>query len=210
MTLTKLHAVLWGNAGQKLTPELIVGILAGAEVASVEEPEDKSWFGQFGYRLEEYKGLEFRVELLSDCLDEVSKQHIAQWNEVEPVRTGLNPNYEGMLARERIGQYVLFTARDAVTKELLGNTSCYLYRSMHNGKLAAKEDTMYLDPRARKGMNAVRFFKYCEARLVEFGVREISLTVKTTNEVHKLWERQGYMFAERTYTKTFEDSEDVQ
>lgn len=191
-----IHDILWSNQGQRLTPELIVGILHGATT----QP-DNALINTIGDEKEEYNGVTFQVERLADCFDEVVAQHQAQWDEVEKVREDLNPDYEGVLARERAGTYVLFTARK--DGELVGNTGCYLFRSMHNQDLSAKEDTMYLAPEVRKGRTAIKFFRYCESQLRRTGVEEITVQVKTTNKAYMLWEREGYTWTDRVLTKTF-------
>lgn len=192
---------LWRNQGQVLTPELILGIL---QTSAPVPPEDKTVAYVHGRCPEQHGNILFQIEAMRDIFDELREHHQMQWDEVEGVRSDLNPNYEYLLSAERSGKYVVFTARDISTGQLVGNTACYLYNSTHTGKPAAKEDTMYVRPEARKGMMAVRFFKYCEKQLVSLGAQEITVSVKTTNEVYKLWERQGYTFTDRVLTKTFE------
>jgi len=193
---------LWRNQGQVLTPEMIHGLV----VCSTPAPPPDLWVkARFPVEPEDSNGIVFDVERLASVLPEVSKHHVDQWNEVEGLREELRPNYDYMLDAERNGRYVLFTARrDGV---LIGNTSCYLYDSLHTGKRAAKEDTMYVVPSERRGMMAVRFFRYCERQLVAFGAREITVQVKTTNRAHKLWERQGYQFTDRVLSKLIERDE---
>jgi hypothetical protein len=197
-----LAEILWRNHGQVLTPELIAGVL---HAATPPPPEtlDHSIAARLGPTPASYKGATFQIERLRDAFDEVSAQHLAQWDEVEPARTGFNPNYEYAFGAEDAGRYVLFTARrDNV---LIGNVGCYLYNSLHTQKLAAKEDVLYLVPEERKGYLAVKFFRYCEDVLVNMlAVKEVTISVKTTNEVYRLWERQGYKFTDRVLTRTFE------
>ena len=200
-----LHEILWRNENQVLTPELIAGILHGAFMVE-DQPLINSIGGpgtnSIGGLFPEPGQVVFTIERLSDRLDELIPMHQAQWDEIEPIREGLKPNYQGMIDAEKAGRYVLFTARkDGV---LIGNTSCYLYQSMHTQKLVAKEDTMYLVPSARKGMTAIKFFKYCEERLIAAGAQEITISVKTTNDAHKLWERQGYQWTDRVLSKMIE------
>lgn len=196
-----INDILWRNEGQLLTPELIVGILHGA----LQPPElvDNALINTLGEFTASFGGVTFQVERLYDILEDIKVMHEQQWNEVEAVREGLNPDYDALLAKEFGGSYVLFTARR--NGELVGNTTCYLYRSMHNGKLCAKEDSMYLVPSARKGRTAMKFFSYCEAQMVQAGAREITVSVKTTNKAHLLWERAGYTWTDRVLTKTFEE-----
>lgn len=187
---------LWRNQGQVLTPELIHG-LAVCSAPVLEAPQDVVSMGNI--LSNQYGSVVFQVERLADILDEVSEHHKKQWDEIETHREGLNPNYEYMIDAEKQGRYVLFTARKQ--RRLIGNTGCYVYESLHTKKLSAKEDTMYIVPEERKGMFAVHFFKYCEAALKSLGVEEVTVQVKTSNKVYKLWERQGYVFTDRVLSK---------
>lgn len=191
-----LIQALWRNQGQVLTPELIHGLVVSSQSVP---PLDKTIAYSGQILPSEVQGITYQVERLADILDEVRHHHQMQWDEVEGVREELNPNYAFMMQAEKDGRYVMFTARR--DGKLIGNTSCYIYDSLHTSKRAAKEDTMYVIPEERKGMMAVRFFKYCEDALVALGVQEIQVQVKTTNKAHKLWERQGYVFSDRVLTK---------
>ena len=193
-----LQDVLTRNQGSILTPELIVGILAATS------PPDRTLVGRVPFDVEEYKGLTFRTVRMADVLPQLQVLHKAHWKETEGYRHGLAilPDYPRMLQLERDGQFIVFGVFDANGK-MLGNTACHVYTSLHTQTLAAKEDTLYLDQEIRKGFTAVRFFKYCEAQLVKLGVREITLDIKLTNDVGKVWERQGYQFVSRVLTKVF-------
>jgi hypothetical protein len=199
--MVEYSGALWRNQGQVLTPELILGLL---QAATPVPPEDKTVAYTHGPMAEQSGDVLFQLEAMRDIFDELREHHQMQWEEVGDTRAELNPNYEYLLSAERAGKYLVFTARDTTTNTLLGNTACYLYHSTHTSRLEAREDTMYVRPEARKGLMAVRFFKYCEKQLVSLGAREINVSVKTTNEVYKLWERQGYTFTDRVLTKTFE------
>lgn len=207
--MTNLHDILWRNEMQVLTPELIIGIEYGASTAAgTPIGNRKPLIDSLGEFVGKAGAVSFHVERLADCLEEVRLQHADQWDEIEPIRTGLNPDYERQIEMERTGAYVLFTARDS-EGVLVGNTSCYLFKSIHTQRLIAKEDTMYLVPVVRKGMLAVKFFRYCEEQLIRAGAMEITVSVKTTNEAHKLWERQGYLWTDRVLTKIIEANQDV-
>lgn len=198
-----IHELLWNNVDQRLTPELIVGILAGANAPV--EPVDNS----IVHTLPEvvanssYGAYSFSVEPILSCFDELTAQHKSQWDEVEQVRQVFNPDYDAIIRSEYAGSRVQFVVRkDGV---MVGNCGCYIMRSLHTQQLKASEDTMYIARDHRKGMLAVRFFKFCESVLLHLGVKEISVTTKVSNNVHKLWERQGYEFSDRVLSKVFEE-----
>jgi len=196
------HEILWRNQNQILTPELIVGILHGLNPA----PQDNALAAQFIGVTESYGGCSFQVERLSDLLPQIREMHVQQWNEVEQARDILNPDYDSILQSERDGRDLLFTARK--DGELVGNVGCYLYRSLHTQNQCAREDAMYLIPAVRKGRLAIKFFEFCERNLVALKAQEITITTKTSNDVHKLWERKGYAWTDRVLTKTFPVGED--
>lgn len=200
-----IHDILWRNQGQTLTPELITGILFGvnyapAQVAPVslyeKIPTDN--------RTDTYGDYVFAVEPLSVCLEEVKAQHLDQWNEIERIRQGtFSPDYERILHAENNGTRIQFTIRK--DGNLVGNCACYLSRSLHTGRVKAQEDTMYVAPDYRKGRLALKFFRFCEQKLLELGVKEISVTTKEGTSVHRLWEHLGYEFSDRVLSKVFED-----
>lgn len=196
--MTISNEALWRNQGQVLTPELILGIL---QASMPVPPPSREIVTNYGACAEVKNGITFQMERFSTIAPEVKAQHVAQWEEVEEAREGLCPNYDYVLTCEQQGKYVLFTARR--DGKLVGNTGCYLYNSLHTNKPAAKEDTMYVVPEERRGRTAIYFFQYCERQLVKLGAQEITVSTKTSNDVHRLWERQGYTFTDRVLTKTF-------
>lgn len=198
-----LYDLLWRNEGQVLTPELIAGICLGMQP---EPPSDKSLINQIPLteRTKESNGYVFSIERLADCFTEIVEQHTAQWQEVERARDGyFKPDYQAAGLAEVSGRRVQFTVRH--NGELVGNCGCYISKSLHTQRLKGAEDTMYIAPDHRKGLLATRFFRFCEQKLLQLGVKEITVSTKVTNDVHRLWERQGYEFTDRVLTKVFED-----
>lgn len=196
--MNNISDILWRNQGQVLTPELIFGI---SHAATPPPAPNTSLLDQYGAQQIAVSGVTFQVDRLADIVDEIAPHHQAQWNEVEVERTDWNPDYQQAALTEAAGKYVLFTARR--DGKLIGNMGCYLYHSLHNQKLSAKEDTMYLVPEERRGSLAIRFIQYCEDVLLMYGVEQITVTVKTSRDVGKLWERRGYAFTDRVLTKSF-------
>jgi GNAT superfamily N-acetyltransferase len=139
-----------------------------------------------------YNGITFSAEPLLDCLEEIKAQHQLQWDELKQGEHGLvlKPNYDGLLAGNALGKYIVFTARkDGV---LVGNCSVWLYESNHTQDLMATEDTLFLQKEFRKGRTGIKFFQYCEEVLKRLGVVEIAFSVSPSNNVWKVWERLGY------------------
>ena len=199
-----IHEILWNNEGQRLTPELIVGILTGIESGKPPMPVPLWQLVPPELSSIAYAKYVFCVEPLPNCFAELAEQHQAQWSEVERVRQVLDPDYDALLHSEQVGKRIQFTIRDE-QGQLVGNCGCYVTVSTHTKQLKGSEDTMYIAPEHRKGLLAVKFFKYCESVLLSLGVKEIGVTTKVTNDVHKLWQRQGYEFSDRVLTKVFEE-----
>ncbi len=149
--------------------------------------------------------LTYQCESLKDCLDEVKALWLSHWQETEGYRAGLpfNPDYARYLEYNDIGYYLLFTARDG--KKMVGDIGMYVTVSMHTQTRIAQEDTLYLLPEARQGMNAWRFIDFTEKYLVSVGVREINLTTKLTNpKAAKLMQKMGYPITANVHTKIIE------
>lgn len=156
----------------------------------------------------EYQGVTFQVERLRDCLEELKPLHHAQWMETDAYRhgQGLNPDYAGMIASERNGGYLLFTARkDGV---LIGNCGIYLFKSTHTQKLTASEDTLFILKEHRAGRLGIKLFQYCEAILYGLGVHEVRFKVKTGNNVWKVWQRLGYQITGIEMSKQLQEHQD--
>ena len=149
--------------------------------------------------------LTYQCEPLKDCLDEVKALWLSHWQETEGYRAGLpfNPDYSRYLEYNDIGYYLLFTARDG--KKMVGDIGMYVTVSMHTQTRIAQEDTLYLLPEARQGMNAWRFISFTEKYLVSVGVREINLTTKLANpKAAKLMQKMGYPITANVHTKIIE------
>lgn len=185
-----LRDILLRNKGNTLTDELCIGIEA-IMLSGFPEFEDRAVaLTQFDRM--EYKGAVFAVERLRDVLSEVSPLHAAHWQESEAFRHGLpySPDYRSIIASEDAGNFILFTVR--MEGQVVGYGQVYVSDSTHTGTKICNEDALYLAPVARKGFLCSKFFKYIESVVTALGVREMRLSVKTNNEIWKLWERHGY------------------
>ncbi|ODT85353.1 MAG: hypothetical protein ABS69_00850 [Nitrosomonadales bacterium SCN 54-20] len=143
---------------------------------------------------------------MDDIMDEVKPLHAAHWLETEQSRHGLalSPDYKEFVRYELSGRYVLFTVRHE--GRLVGNCAMYLAKSAHTATLIATEDTLFLLQEARKGRNAQRFIDYCEKALYQIGVREIEVSVKTTNRAARFFQMLGYGRVEIGLKKVLEET----
>jgi len=197
-----LRQAIGAHLGQVLTPDVAAGILAEA-LAAPDLSIDPLQFGML------FKGgLLFRAERMRDVLAELHPLHQAHWLETEKHRHGLPlaPDYDAMLADERAGRLVQFTARDE-RHELVGNLRMYLGVSRHSGTKFATEDTLYLAPKARGGFTALALMRFAERALLSIGVREIRADSKLVNNAGALMRRMGYEPVATQYVKIFGSAE---
>jgi hypothetical protein len=160
----QLCLALAKHAGKELTREVALQIVADLCPDRTLNPT------QFGRQ--QCGSLTFQAELLRDIQGEMHALHQLHWLETEGHRHGLalDMDYEALLAEERAGACVQFTARQAGL--LVGNFRLYLRVSRHTRTPFAKEDTWYLMPEARGGRNALRFLDFAGQALRSIGYRE--------------------------------------
>lgn len=183
--MSRLQQALQDNIGNKLTPELAIGLLHAASEIQVNRLDP-------GYPAYEYVDYTIQHEFLENVLDEIKPIHRAHWEETEGYRHGiaLDPDYDYMVNAERTGRFMLFTVR--TNKQLVGNCMMYLTQSTHTRKWIAEEDTIFIDKEHRKGRIGIKLIQYVERVLATLGVTEIRVTVKTVNRVGDLLQALGY------------------
>lgn len=143
----------------------------------------------------------FAEERLVDAWPELNALALAHWQETEMYRhgEGFNPQIERYIQYNDMGYYHLYTVRE--DGRLIGDAGVYIMPSMHTGKLIANEDTWFLVPEARKGRNAIRFYKFIEDEVKKLGAVEFSVTTKLTNQVGRLVEYLGYTHVANHHSK---------
>lgn len=201
ITVERLREALAGKLGSVLTPEL------AAEVLCAAFDRDDHAIPPAGFPLRRHGNLVFAVESFRDILAELDRLHRAHFAETERHLDwfSLKPDYDYMAERERLGQLVQFTAR--ADGMLVGNLRMYVGTSRHTGNRFAEEDTFYLDPAWRCGMNAPAFLRYAEDMLVQMvGVAEIRANSKVVNKAHRLMDYRGYQHVANQYIKIFKQA----
>jgi hypothetical protein len=185
--LAALQNVLWRNAGQVLTPELILGVLQGA-MRPPDQYIDLSLFSpaQSGRYV-------FAAERFADTVSELRPLHQAHWLETEKHRHGLplQFDYAGTAEYDRLGEYVHFTARRE--GELIGYCGYRIRYSTHTQTLFASEDALFLRADARGGRTSFRFLQYMEDCLVKLGVREFHASGKLINSADRMLIKFGFV-----------------
>jgi len=125
----------------------------------------------------------------------------AHWKETEMYRHGqpFCPSFDRYNAYDKAGWLFQYTARSE--GQLVGYATMYLTPSMHSQVLIATEDTWFLLPDYRKGMNAVRFYKYVQDDLFKRGAQEVIMTAKLTNAAGRILEFLGFEEVAKQYSK---------
>lgn len=152
--------------------------------------------------------LVFAVEKVRNVIDELMPLWVAHWKETEAHRVGevFNVNVESYMKYSDVDYYILYTARDA--GRLVGNFGAYIFTSMHTQRREATEDTLFLLPEYRKGLNSVRFVRFVENDLISRGVKKATISVKSTR-VGKFCEFLGYNLEAYQYSRELEDKPNV-
>lgn len=147
--------------------------------------------------------LDFAIESVVDVWPELVNIHAAHWGETEAYRHGqpFAPSMDRYHEYERVGWYALYTARHE--GRLVGNLGMYFAPSMHTQQLIATEDTLFLLPEYRRGMNAIRFIQFVEADCLRRGVVEVCITAKN-DKVGRLMTYLAYEPVAVQYSKHLE------
>ena len=146
--------------------------------------------------------LEFKVESYQDVINDVMSLLIDNYAETgSSIDDEPRPNYEKYQALEELGLMKLFTARNS-DGALLGYSVFIISDSLHymDTKYAI-QDILFLAKSARKGMNAVKFIKWCDNELDKFGADIIYRTTKHYKNIGRLLERLEYNLDELVYCR---------
>ncbi len=186
-TVSPLRNALASHLGQVLTPEVAAEIELLA-VAPKDEGFEPSVFGTT-----EYAGYRIGVERFSQIVDEMHALHLLHWQETEKHRHGLqmNPDYLGVIARERAGALIQFTMR-ASDLALVGNLRMFIATSLHTQTRYASEDTLFIHPDHRGSFAVMALMRFAESSLHAIGIREIRVNSKLINKADVLMRRMGY------------------
>ena len=200
MNTHALRAALAAHFDQPLTPEIAAAILG----AALSEPDAEHDPGKFGEA--EHGGYAIRAELLRHCLPELLPLHAEHWLETEKHRHGLalDPDYDAMLADERAGRLIQFTARR--DGAIVAHLRMYVGVSRHTRTRFAQEDTLFVRPEHRGGFLVMHLMRFAEQALRAIGVFEIRADSKLINKADVLMRRMGYTPVALNFVKFFEDA----
>lgn len=120
----------------------------------------------------------FAIESLRDCWDEIMVLASAHWQETEAYRHGqpFAPSFNRYIQYEDMGCVMQVTGR--VNGELVAYATLYITESMHSQCKICVEDTFFIAKTHRKGLNAVKLYKFVENECKKRGVVEVIFTSK--------------------------------
>ena len=146
--------------------------------------------------------IEYKVELFSDCIEEMKPLLEKHYLEVALYqdKIDLNPDYDKYFEIEDAGMLHLVTAREE--GQLIGYFLSLVTPNMHySDHHYALNDILYVAEEYRKSGVGASMFSYAEKCLKEKGVSVIVIHMKTELPFDSLCETLEYDYSERIYTK---------
>ena len=146
--------------------------------------------------------VEYKVELLEDCLEEIKPLLEDHYKEVAMYqdKIKLSPSYDRYLELEALGIIHTVTARDG--ENLIGYFISFIQPHMHyQENKYAVNDILFIEESYRNAEVGLGLFKFAEESLKEEGVSVVVIHMKTAVPFDSLCKGLGYDYAERNYSK---------
>lgn len=143
----------------------------------------------------------FAREALTDSLlSEMVPLLHAHWREIAHYSDiPLAPDFDAYRAMVASGALRVFTARDALG--LVGYAVWIVRNAPHYaGSRQAVQDILFLEPAAR-GLNGIRFLRWCDQALAAEGVQVAHHHVKMAHNWGPILERMGYEAVDVIYSR---------
>lgn len=153
--------------------------------------------------------IEYKVESVSDCLEEIKplieKHHEEATLYKEHIE--LNPDYDSYIKLEETGSICVITVREDTV--LIGYTIFIIAPHLHyKDHLFAQNDIVYIDKEYRECGVGLEMFRFAESVLKDRGVSVIKISTRVTNPFDKLCQGLNYDYTDRDYTKFIGDTTD--
>lgn len=148
------------------------------------------------------------IEKMGDIHEELNPLHAAHYAETETLYldTPFNPDYARYAELEKVGGFVLITARWGL--EIVGYIQYYVFRDLHTQEAYnAREDAMFITAEARGRKIAPRMIEYAEHVMAGLGCDFIGMTSKGPvggPEIGPFLESKGYRPVAMFYGKKLE------
>lgn len=150
--------------------------------------------------------IEYNVEFLSMCLEELKPLLTEHWEEIalNKDKIKLNPNYKQYLDLEKAGMCHTVIARK--DSKVIGYYISFIVDHMHyQDHKFAMNDIMFLHPDHRGGRTAMKLIKFAEERLRKLGVSVMTMHMKTDFPFEPLAQACGFNKVEYNYSKYIGD-----
>lgn len=145
----------------------------------------------------------YQIENLKDFILEFAKllrPHMAEINVSERLGFQFKPDYDRYVKLQDAGVLTIVTCRDG--DKLIGYCVFSIATHIRYGDCKlAKEDLYYIVPEYRGKGFGKQLFIETEKILKEQGVNQIIFTTKTYSDNSHLFEKLGYTFFEKSFTK---------
>jgi GNAT superfamily N-acetyltransferase len=144
----------------------------------------------------------YAVEHLRDMKPELENLLPRHWMEIarDQEIIKLDPDWDSYFAMENMGQFHGMVAR--CEGKMIGYHISFIRPHLHYRKsLSAIVDIYFILPEYRKGRVGVELFKEVEKSWKARGVQKAFTGTKVFHDMSKLFERLGWRFTEKLYTK---------
>lgn len=149
-------------------------------------------------------GITYQEEKLNEFLPEFKvllEAHMAEINVLYRDGEKLDPDYNRYFKMQEAGVYILMTCRK--DGELIGYIGFFIYPNIRfKNCTMAQEDLYYLKPENRQGRTGYKLFTESEKLLKKRNVKRVILSCKTFQDHSRLFDKLGYEFYEKHFTKT--------
>lgn len=138
----------------------------------------------------------YRQEFLCECVREAMPLIEQHHRELMPHAIPLDPCWDDYALLERLGRFVVFTARREGA--LVGYSAFHVARHLQSGGFPrAINEVFYVAPEHRRGTVPLGFLRFSHARLKELGARHIAYAYKASNNLGAILHRLGFADEER-------------
>jgi len=146
--------------------------------------------------------IKFAREKFTDVCDEIKPLLEDHWQEIalNKDKIKLNPDWNRYFQMECAEQLAIFTMRD--NGKMVGYFVIIMIKHLHYvDHVFAFNDIIFVHPSYRKGMNAIRFIKFCESEVKKIGASVLTINSKVHAPFGSILERIGYAHIEQIYSK---------
>lgn len=139
--------------------------------------------------------MKYQQETLYEIIEEVQALLQLHYEEIALNRQAIKlaPMWEQYAALERMGSFVVYTARDD-SGALIGYSAFFISQHMHYAETKmASNDVLFLHPDHRQGSAGLKLIKFSDRELEKLGANKITWHVKIAKDWRTILHRMGYV-----------------